>query len=283
MEKVNFSTCINASREKIWQVLWNDSSYPNWTSVFTEGSHAITDNWKEGTRVLFLDPKKNGMVSMVASNRPNEFMSFRHLGEVKDGVEDTSSEKVKEWSGAMENYFLKEKDGNTELRIEMDVTEDFKDYFTGTWPKALLKIKELAETGPATITVKNLVHAPVEKVWALWSEPQHITQWNHASADWHTPTAKNDLMAGGHFTYRMEARDGSMGFDFGGIYDEVKPFERIAYTMSDGRKVKIDFTKQGNKTNVAESFEAENTNSLELQRSGWQSILDNFKKYAEET
>ncbi len=281
MEKIEFSIHINASKEKLWQILWNDASYRKWTSVFTEGSHAITDNWKEGSKVLFLDAKGNGMVSTVAMNKPNEYMSFKHLGEVKNGVEDTSSDKVKGWAGAMETYTLKEANGKTELLVEMDTHEDFKDYFINTWPKALDKLKEAADAAPETITVQNLVQAPVEKVWALWTVPEHITQWNNASDDWHTPAATNDLRTDGQFVFRMEARDGSFGFDFNGVYDEIKTNELIAYTIEGGRKVKIIFTRQDNATKLVETFEAENIHSIEMQRGGWQNILDNFKKYAE--
>ncbi|MBL7971389.1 MAG: SRPBCC family protein [Prolixibacteraceae bacterium] len=131
------------------------------------------------------------------------------------------------------------------------------------------------------ITVEATVKAPVEKVWKFWSSPEHITQWNNASDDWHTPYAENDLRVGGKFTSRMEAKDGSFGFDFWGIYDVVITNERIEYTLGDDRKVKIVFTDQGNATQVTESFEAENENSIELQQSGWQAILNNFRKYTE--
>jgi hypothetical protein len=107
--------------------------------------HAKTDNWKEGSKVLFLDPNGSGMVSMVAKNNPNEYMSFKHLGVVKDGQEDTTSDEVKGWQGAMENYTLKEVDGKTRLLVEMDATDDFSDYFNNTWPKALERLKKLAE------------------------------------------------------------------------------------------------------------------------------------------
>jgi uncharacterized protein YndB with AHSA1/START domain len=138
------------------------------------------------------------------------------------------------------------------------------------------------ETANKTIiTVENTVNAPVEKVWTLWSGPEHIQQWNNASPDWHTPHATNDLRTGGSFTSRMEAKNGSIGFDFGGVYDEVTPNQSIAYTMGDGRKVSVSFTGQGDKTRVVETFEAENTNSIEMQRGGWQAILDSFKTYAE--
>lgn len=131
------------------------------------------------------------------------------------------------------------------------------------------------------ITIEATVKAPVEKVWKCWIDPKHITKWNNASDDWHTPTAENDLRVGGEFHSRMEAKDGSFGFDFGGVYDEVKLYEVIAYTLGDDRKVRITFTSSENETKISETFEAETENSIELQRSGWQAILDNFKKYTE--
>lgn len=145
MEKINLSVNINAPKEKVWEILWNDDTYRKWTAAYTEGSHAVTDNWKEGTKVLFLDGKGSGMVSRVAENRPNEYMSFEHLGEVVNGVEDTTSERVKQWSGSKENYTLTQDGSNTELVIDMDITEDFKDYFLKTTPIALESVKELAE------------------------------------------------------------------------------------------------------------------------------------------
>ena len=106
-------------------------------------------------------------------------------------------------------------------------------------------------------------------------------QWNSASPDWHTPRAENDLRTGGKFSSRMEAKDGSFGFDFGGTYDEVRPHEYIAYTLGDGRRVSITFTSNGNETHISETFEAESMNPVEMQRNGWQAIMDNFRKYAE--
>lgn len=133
------------------------------------------------------------------------------------------------------------------------------------------------------ITVAATINAPVEKVWEYWTEPEHIKKWNSASDDWHTPHAENDLRTGGRFSSRMEARDGSMGFDFGGIYDEVKIHEQIDYTMGDGRQVNIVFSGEGNHTDVTETFDAESTNPVAMQQAGWQSILDNFKRYTEES
>jgi uncharacterized protein YndB with AHSA1/START domain len=131
------------------------------------------------------------------------------------------------------------------------------------------------------ITIKTTVNAPVEKIWKYWTEPEHIKKWNSASEDWHTPFAENDLRVGGEFHSRMEAKDGSFGFDFGGIYNEVELYKTIAYTLGDGRKVKIDFRAGDSFTEITEIFEAESTNPIEMQQSGWQAILNNFKKYAE--
>ncbi len=131
------------------------------------------------------------------------------------------------------------------------------------------------------LTIKTTVNAPIEKVWKYWNEPDHIKKWSNASEDWHTTTAKNDLRVGGIFLNRMEAKDGSFGFDSGGTYDEVELYKVIAYTLGDGRKVKINFTDKESLTEIIESFEAESTNSLEMQQNGWQSILDNFKRYVE--
>lgn len=132
-----------------------------------------------------------------------------------------------------------------------------------------------------TITVEAAINVPVEKVWEYWTSPEHIPGWNFASPDWCCPRAENKLCAGGKFVWRMEAKDGSMGFDFAGVFNEVKTNELIAYTMDDGRKARITFTRSGNETRITETFEAETIHSLDLQRSGWQAILDNFKKYAE--
>jgi len=137
------------------------------------------------------------------------------------------------------------------------------------------------DTKTKTITIETTVNAPVEKAWKYWTEPAHITKWNFASDDWQCPTAQSDLKPGGKFSCRMEAKDGSLGFDFGGVYDEVKNNELINYTLGDDRKVSVKFSDLGGKTKVTETFEAESTHSEEMQRNGWQAILDNYKKHVE--
>ena len=132
-----------------------------------------------------------------------------------------------------------------------------------------------------TIVVQQMVNAPIEKVWDYWTKPEHITQWNNASPEWYTPRAESDLRDGGKFSYRMEARDGSFGFDFFGTFDKVVPHQSLEYTISDGRKVTLQFSREENSVKVVETFEAESQNPIEMQQTGWQAILDNFKAYTE--
>ncbi|MBA4298655.1 Uncharacterized conserved protein YndB, AHSA1/START domain [Algoriphagus alkaliphilus] len=131
------------------------------------------------------------------------------------------------------------------------------------------------------ITVRAAIDASLERVWKFWTDPEHITHWNHASDDWHTTHASNDLKVGGKFLSHMAAKDGSMGFDFEGTYTKIELHESIEYVMADGREVKISFSKKGNETVVDETFDPENTHSIEMQQAGWQAILDNFRKYVE--
>lgn len=131
------------------------------------------------------------------------------------------------------------------------------------------------------IIVKTTVKAELKTVWEHWTQPKHIIHWNFASDDWHCPKAENDLKAGGQFSWRMEAKDGSFAFDFKGTYDQVKDQERIEKKIEDGRKVVITFIEKDGTTEVREAFDAENQNPREMQEQGWQAILNNFKKYVE--
>ncbi len=136
-------------------------------------------------------------------------------------------------------------------------------------------------TGDKLITIETTVNASVEDVWSFWTTPEHITQWHIASEGWHTPTAENDLVEGGKYLYRMEAKNGEFGFDYWGIYDEVNKYESIVSTLGDGRKVSVSFERLDDSTKVVESFVPDKEYSLEQQRMGWQQILDNFKTYVE--
>ncbi|MCF8238618.1 MAG: SRPBCC domain-containing protein [Saprospiraceae bacterium] len=138
-------------------------------------------------------------------------------------------------------------------------------------------------TAPAKkkILVSTTIQSPIEKVWMCWTTPEHIMKWNAAADEWHCPTATNDLRAGGRFVYHMAARDESMGFNFCGTYDVVTRPNRLKYTLDDDRKVTVNFSEEDGITTVTEEFEAEATNSLELQQTGWQAILDRFKHLVE--
>ena len=131
------------------------------------------------------------------------------------------------------------------------------------------------------ITVQTVVNAPVAKVWECWNKPEHITSWAFASDEWEAPAAENDLRVGGRFKTTMAAKDKSASFDFGGVYINVQEHKLIEYNIDDGRQVKVEFAKLPKGVQVTESFEPENTHPEEMQRSGWQAILDNFKKYVE--
>ncbi|HYG50215.1 MAG TPA: SRPBCC domain-containing protein [Flavobacteriales bacterium] len=141
MKTLHFNVKINAPKEKVWKTLWDDVTYRKWTSAFSEGSHAVSD-WKEGSTVHFLDGKGAGMYSKIAKLVPNEFMSFSHQGEIKDGKEQPANS---EWSGSHENYTLKEVNDSTELLVDLDSVGEFEQYFTEVFPKALANVKNLAE------------------------------------------------------------------------------------------------------------------------------------------
>lgn len=144
MEKREYKTIIDASPLRVWEVLWGEVSYKEWTSVFAEGSRAETD-WQEGSKVYFLSNCDDGMVAIIQKKTPNKYMSFKHIGVVKNGVEDFDSEEVRKWAGSTENYTLKEQNGKTELIVDMDIDDAYLDYFESTWPKAMAKLKDISE------------------------------------------------------------------------------------------------------------------------------------------
>lgn len=136
-------------------------------------------------------------------------------------------------------------------------------------------------TKKPVVTIEATINAPVEKVWKYWGEPEHITKWAFASPDWHTPHAENDLRTNGKFSTTMAAKDGSYSFEFGGVYTNVEPKKLAEYELGDGRKVSVKFQQTGNQTTIVQSFEAESENPVDMQRAGWQAILDNMKNYTE--
>lgn len=149
MKTLHFSTIIAAPKEKVWHTMLDDAPYREWTSAFNPGSYYRGD-WSEGSKILFLGPdpqtgSEGGIVSRIAENRPYEFVSIQHLGLVRDGVEDTTSEAARRWAPAYENYSFHEQDGATEVRVDLDVLDDHAAMFEAMWPPALARLKELAE------------------------------------------------------------------------------------------------------------------------------------------
>jgi len=280
MQKLIFSIDIRASREKVWYSLWDDENYQKWTSAFCEGSYTVSD-WKEGSKIHFLMPNGSGMNSVISINKPFETMSFRHIGEIKEFREMPETEESKSWSGSEERYDISESDGFTTVTASMDIVESHAEYFKETFPKAMQKLKEIAEAETKSVTVRITTKETRDKVWDYFTNPKHIVHWCFASDDWHAPKAENDLRTGGTFSTTMAAKDGSFSFDFGGTYDEVVLMEKYSYTMGDGRKVTVKFDVLDSEVILTENFEPELQNPVEMQRGGWQMILENFKKYLE--
>lgn len=160
-------------------------------------------------------------------------------------------------------------------RMEQMIEMGFKEGFTMT----LNGLEQLLMRNKIKVTAT--VNAGTKKVWDFYTQPKHITNWNFADPSWHCPSATNDLNVGGKYAARMEAKDGSFGFDFEAVYNEIVLNEKIVYTMADGRQAEVLFKGDNNTTEVVVTFDAETQNSLELQKNGWQAILDSFKKYTE--
>lgn len=147
MHKLHFSIVINAPKEKVWNTMLDDDTYRIWTEAFAPGCY-YKGNWDKGSKMLFLAPSKNGemgVVSRIKENQKNKYISIEHIGIVQDGNEDTQSDEVKKWAGALENYTFNEVNGKTEVLVDMDSADEYKEMFQNMWPNALQKLKELAE------------------------------------------------------------------------------------------------------------------------------------------
>lgn len=286
MKKISNSIAINAPAEKVWQVLWNDSTRRDWSSAFGRDNILDATAWKEGSRVTVANTRGDGGFGVIEKIIPNKLMRIRELGWIGQGKElppdytVTIGDKELKWEAGLGEYQLNEIDGGTRLTIEVELGDDWAPMLDGVFKKAVQRIKQLAEN-TVVLTVRTTVPVSAEKAWQYFNEPEHITKWNAASPDWHSPRATNDLRVNGKFSYRMEARDGSAGFDFEGVYSAVEPHRHFAYEMSDGRKANVRFTENAGSTTIETSFDAESENPLDLQQTGWQSILDNFRQYVQ--
>lgn len=289
MRKIIKSINIRASREAVWAAIVNDAKYRLWASAFGEGS-CFEGGWQEGDSIRFLaldeEGRRMGMVSQIVVSEHLKNITIRHLGIISDGVEDCTSGEALKWAPAHESYHLEAIDRQTtRFTVEAEIGDEFYDMFDDMWTIALQKLKAVCEENRAAflpITITAEVNAPLERVWEYWNRPEHVVKWNAASDDWHCPKATNDLRAGGRFVYAMAARDGSVAFDFSGTYTDVVPGERIVSQLDDGRMTHTTFEAVGPSiTRIEETFEAEWENPPEMQRAGWQAILNNFKRVVE--
>lgn len=285
MKRIEKSIEIQATRETVWGAIISDRKYRLWNDVFHEGSY-FEGGWQKGDRIRFLSQNEkgetSGIISEIVASEHLQFISIVHLGLIDKGQEDLTSEKAALWTPGFENYYLEALAENvTCFRVESEVDDSYFEFFQTAWTAALNLLKKVCEENLApfeSITIETTVESPIERVWDYWTEPEHILKWAFASDDWYCPKSINDLRVGGHYATTMASKDGQMAFDFSGTYTEVKPLIRIVNQLDDGRMVWVDFESLGpNQTRVIETFEAENLNSLELQRNGWQAILNNFK------
>ena len=289
MNKIKKTVDIKTSPEVIWGAIINPSKYQLWTSVFQEGSY-FEGGWQKGDYIKFLlaveQGHTKGLYSEIVESDHLKHISIKHLGFVTDDIVDYTSEEVKKWAPSFENYsFEKINDEYTRFKVEVDVDNEEYTYMNDLWDLGLEKLREVCENNVGefpSITVEVLVEASLDQVWNYWTLPEHITEWNFASEDWYCPEAINNLFKGGHFVYTMAAKDGSLSFGFAGTYIEIDEGSYIVNQLDDGRMMKVIFEKVGlGQTKVIETFDAENENSLDLQKKGWHAILNNFKKVVE--
>lgn len=280
MKLVSYSITINASAEKVWSVLWGEESYKQWTKVFHECSYAESD-WQKGSEIRFLTPEGAGMYSRIEELIINEQMTFQHLGEVKEFVNLPAEGNDKEWTNALESYKLVSNGKETTVSVELETLDTFEAFFDHAFPRGLEIVKFLSEITEHRITVQEYIKASSDSVWTKWNEPEHVCNWNFAHPSWCNPSAENDLRVGGSFNYRMEARDGSFGFNLKGTYTKVESEHLLEYYLEDNRKVSVLFSNMGEAVVVTQCFEPESQNPEEMQQQGWQSILTNFKNYCQ--
>ena len=269
---------IKSTPNKIWFALWEDYCYRQWTSVFCPGSY-YEGELKEGEQILFLAPNGEGMFSKVQTVVENEKMHFVHLGELKDKQPKVDFDAAP-WNASREHYDIIPSDGGIcVLRATVDVVDEYIDFMDKSFALGLQKVRDLSENFYIYNKIES--EAPIEALWDSYTNPDKITNWNFANDDWRCPWAKVDLREGGSFSSRMEAKDGSFGFEFGGIYQKIETNKLLEYIMEDGRTVEVNFSRREGISEVIQKFMPENENSYYLQRDGWQAILNNFKKYTE--
>lgn len=289
MKTIHQSIDIHATKEAIWAAVINENKYKLWTAAFHEGSR-FEGIWQKGSRLKFLAKDANGvdmgMISEVVVFEHLSDIGIKPVGFVGEGQEDYESEALKEWTQTLESYHIEAiAEGVQRFTVTQTIPEEHFKMLNDSWALALVKLKEVCEQDLhpfSKIEISAVIDAAIEDVWTYWTSGEKMVKWNFASDDWHCPQAAVDLRVGGDFTATMAAKDGSFAFDFGGTYTEIVPYKRLVSQIGDGRMIWVDFeVLSPNQVKVVEVFEAEGENSLDMQREGWQAILNNFKKAVE--
>lgn len=286
--QLNFSIFINASEKKVWHKMLDKEDYKYWTQEFDLLSH-YEGELELGSEIRFLggDADNNsGLIAKVTRIEEYKEICFEYIGLIKNGMIDTSEDNP--YSHGVEEYYFQPQGEGTNLSIKVDVSEEHKEFMSELWQKALEKLKENSESNEdkkyiTPIKIKVNVNSDSVKAWDYFVTPGHIEKWSRASDDWGCKDSQVDLSIGGRFSSYMYALDGSYGFEFSGIYTEIVPYKLLKYTLDDGRKVLVFFesSDDGKTVTIEQYFEPETENSTQAQREGWQSFLDNYKKYVE--
>ncbi|MGL4632597.1 MAG: SRPBCC domain-containing protein [Leadbetterella sp.] len=273
--RLRYSTRIQAKPSRVWYALFNPHQYPIWTRVFSVGNIHY-DALEKGQKVQFLNLQGEGIWSIIDEVEENAKIVFLHQGDVVDFKEKNTPSS---WKGGKETYELEAFGEETILKVTVETIDKYESYFEGAFPKAIALLKENSES--LKIHIEATIEASSERAWEYYNHPEHIVNWNAASDDWHTPKSTNDLRVGGQFCHTMAAKDGSVGFDFVGMYRVVDLHKKIKYSIEDGRMVTVNFDRSENKCHMTIDFEPENIHPEIFQEQGWQAILNNFKKYIE--
>ena len=285
MKRIELKHCFNTTPQWLWEMIVDVDHYRYWTTAFSQGSTFIGD-WSQGSRIRFVmdDETGNvsGMISEVVLNGWPNAISIKHVGLVMNGVEDTESEEALFWTPAYENYTF-EQEGLDQCWFIMtqDIPESVETEFIENWKHAFELIEQRlksVELSTHPITIQSTSTYTPEQLWDRLTQSDLVKTWNHASEDWHCPKAENDLRIGGEFHYEMAAKDGSMSFDFWGIYTLIDINRSLHFILGDHRNVSIEIVKKPYGCLVIERFEPEQENDVHLQRLGWQAILNNLTK-----
>ena len=285
MKRIELERSFKATPELLWELIVDPDHYRYWVSAFSEGSKFVGD-WSQGSRIRFVMEDESGLESgmlseVVASEWPRH-ISIRHIGFIMNGIEDYDSPETKIWTPAYENYTLEPHEGGLcTFKLAQDIPESYEEEFIANWQVAFDLMAQRLFLLPDLkyrITLEASSKSSASVLWERLTQPELVKTWNYASDDWHCPLATNDLKIGGEFHYEMAAKDGSMAFDFWGTYDTIEKDKLLAFTLGDGRKVTVDLLDKPWGCLVVERFEPEQENNLNLQRQGWQAILNNLVK-----